>query len=134
MTDELNSYINDAQAMMQDKSRLLALLTQALMKAGSCREALQSVWNRLTALIRLVKAWISGDYREIPWRSIALSVAAIIYFVNPIDMIPDIIPILGFFDDAPSSAWPSLPWTMISTSSSPGRAAARPARLSQAKI
>ena len=47
-----------------------------------------------------MEAYVSEDYREIPWTSIVLVIVAIIYFVSPIDLIPDIIPIAGYIDDA----------------------------------
>lgn len=58
------------------------------------------VWNYLTTLFRLLKNYIHRDYQEIPWGSIVLVIVAIIYFVSPIDLIPDIIPWLRLTDDA----------------------------------
>ena len=52
------------------------------------------------ALIRLVRAYIKGEYRDVPWETIVWAIAAIIYFITPIDLIPDFIPGIGFLDDA----------------------------------
>ena len=54
----------------------------------------------LESMYRLLLAFWNGSYREIPWKSLVLIVVAIIYFVNPFDLIPDVIPILGYVDDA----------------------------------
>ncbi|MCB1616998.1 MAG: DUF1232 domain-containing protein [Pseudomonadales bacterium] len=51
-------------------------------------------------LFAMVKAYWSGDYREIPWYSIAAIVAALLYVLSPIDLIPDVIPVIGYVDDA----------------------------------
>lgn len=48
---------------------------------------------------RLLKAYATGKYKGVPWKSLLLIAAAIIYFVNPIDLIPDWIPGLGITDD-----------------------------------
>jgi uncharacterized membrane protein YkvA (DUF1232 family) len=48
---------------------------------------------------RLLRAYAQGEYREIPWKSLLLIVAAIVYFINPIDIIPDLLPIVGLTDD-----------------------------------
>ena len=54
----------------------------------------------LKLLLSIIKDYISGDYREIPWGSIAAIVAALLYVLSPIDLIPDLIPGVGYVDDA----------------------------------
>jgi uncharacterized membrane protein YkvA (DUF1232 family) len=60
---------------------------------------LAEVWDELTAFLRLLRAWVTGRYKQVPWRTIVLIVGAIAYFVSPIDAIPDWIPLAGFVDD-----------------------------------
>jgi len=52
------------------------------------------------AMIRLIRAYQQGEYRDISARNLLLVVAAILYFVSPFDAIPDSVPILGHIDDA----------------------------------
>jgi uncharacterized membrane protein YkvA (DUF1232 family) len=51
-------------------------------------------------LIAVVKDYWSGRYRKIPFWTIAAIVAALLYVLNPLDLIPDFIPIVGQIDDA----------------------------------
>lgn len=51
-------------------------------------------------LFAVIKDYWSGEYREIPWGSIAAIVAALLYVLSPIDLIPDFIPVIGLVDDA----------------------------------
>jgi len=51
-------------------------------------------------LIAMIKDYWNGVYRKIPWWVIAAVVFALLYVLNPIDLIPDIIPVLGLTDDA----------------------------------
>ncbi len=51
-------------------------------------------------LFAIIKDYINGEYREIPWWSIAAIVAALLYVFNPLDLIPDFIPVIGYIDDA----------------------------------
>ena len=50
-------------------------------------------------LIKMLKAYFKGEYKEINFESILIILAAVIYFVNPLDFLPDILP-GGVIDDA----------------------------------
>jgi len=52
-----------------------------------------------------VKAYVSGTYRVIPWPTILKIVAVFIYFISPIDVIPDFLPIIGLSDDIALLGW-----------------------------
>ncbi len=49
--------------------------------------------------LRMLKAYINGEYRQIPWRSLLMIIGSLIYFMMPLDLIPDFIPVTGFADD-----------------------------------
>ena len=56
-------------------------------------------------LVSLVKSYVSGEYKEIPYNSIVAVVATLLYVISPIDIIPDMIPAVGFADDAMAVAF-----------------------------
>jgi uncharacterized membrane protein YkvA (DUF1232 family) len=60
---------------------------------------LNAVWQQTTALLRLLRAYAVGEYRAVSWESLLLIAMAIIYFVSPVDAIPDFLPV-GLMDDA----------------------------------
>lgn len=60
---------------------------------------LMKVWNDLKLMINLIIDYVKGDYKNVPWDTIAAITGAIIYFVSPIDVIPDFIPVAGYVDD-----------------------------------
>ena len=47
----------------------------------------------------LASDYVAGKYRESPWRSLATVAAAATYVLAPIDLIPDLIPGIGWADD-----------------------------------
>ena len=48
----------------------------------------------------MVKDYASGKYREVPEKSILDATVALLYILNPLDLIPDLVPGLGLVDDA----------------------------------
>jgi uncharacterized membrane protein YkvA (DUF1232 family) len=61
--------------------------------------------SKFYVLGRMVKAYAAGDYRNVSWKSVLLIIAAILYFVNPVDLLPDLIPVLGLTDDFGILLW-----------------------------
>ncbi|MBF9238001.1 DUF1232 domain-containing protein [Hymenobacter sp. BT683] len=56
-------------------------------------------------LVRLVKNYITGDYREVSTSTIISGLAVLLYVLSPIDLVPDFIPMLGFLDDLSLISW-----------------------------
>lgn len=54
----------------------------------------------LLLLVSLVKDYYQGNYRDVPYKSISAAVVGLLYVINPIDIIPDFIPLIGQVDDA----------------------------------
>jgi len=59
----------------------------------------------LNLVIRMISNSVSGKYPNMPWQTLVMIVAGLLYFIAPIDAIPDFIPIAGFIDDATILAW-----------------------------
>ena len=100
--------MNSAAGIAGRRSRLLSLLPRLAMKlkeANWSNVNAASARDRFFVLGRLIKAYALGQYREVPWKTILLIVAAIIYFVNPLDLVPDIIPLSGLTDDFAVLVW-----------------------------
>lgn len=55
--------------------------------------------------IRMVKAYANGNYRDVQLKSIVFIVAALLYFVMPLDLIADFIPVTGLVDDFAVILW-----------------------------
>ena len=58
------------------------------------------LFQNLRLLIPLIKDYWKGAYRDVSAKSIVIFVAAILYIISPIDLIPDYIIGLGQIDDA----------------------------------
>lgn len=93
-----------ANEYASDPGKLSSLLEKASKKAEAKKGPLSEVRDSLMACLRLLKACAQKEY-TLPWQSLSLIVAAIVYFVMPVDLIPDFILSLGFADDAALLAW-----------------------------
>ena len=56
--------------------------------------------RRIRLFLSAVQDYASGEYRDLPWTTIAMAVFAVLYFINPADIFPDVIPLSGYLDDA----------------------------------
>ncbi|MCD7036163.1 DUF1232 domain-containing protein [Metabacillus sp. GX 13764] len=96
----LNKYVPMAKSYLQDKKKTDGLLKKSAAKALKNRGSLKSAWSQLNLLAEALKAWKNGEYPHFPTKSILLIIAAILYFVTPVDFIPDFIFGFGLIDDA----------------------------------
>ena len=96
----LHRYRRRAQKQAKEPGRVRSIARRAGDKLRTHRDQLGTLRDDLPVLLRLTRAWASGDYRAVPWKSLVLLVSGLLYFLAPADAIPDFIPVLGFLDDA----------------------------------
>ena len=84
-----------------------------LRSATATRWLVQAVFNRsdrlkgrlgetfsdLILLASLLRDWVTGRYKNVPWGSLLTIAAALVYFLMPLDAIPDLVVALGLMDD-----------------------------------
>ena len=93
--------LRDAQRVTdKDARRVVDRYRELEKKFGELPEKLSKLVNQVKLLYELIRAYVDGSYREVPWATIAMAVAATLYFLSPIDLIPDAIPVIGMLDDA----------------------------------
>lgn len=89
-----------AAEYVKNPGKLNRLLDQATRKIYRRQGPFSEFRDSLAASFRMLRAYANGRYREIPAASLVSITAAIIYFVMPVDTIPDFILALGLLDDA----------------------------------
>jgi len=102
------SILQKAETYLKHPTKVAQLLNDALKKASAKKGVgalAGEVWENLQLLTKMIKAAMAGEYKGIPTSTIVGGIAVLIYFLTPIDLIPDVIPVLGLLDDAALLAW-----------------------------
>jgi uncharacterized membrane protein YkvA (DUF1232 family) len=98
---EFATAVVSAKTYVGNPSRLRGLFDDAAKETESMpREPFGDTWPYFQAMLRLIRAYADGQYRDISEKTLVVIVAAIVYVVNPLDVIPDALPALGYLDDA----------------------------------
>lgn len=85
---------------IKNKEKGKKLIDEAVHKARNEDSGTKEFKSNLKISISMFKSFLSGEYRNISKRTIISIVAAILYFVNPFDVVPDFIIYAGYIDDA----------------------------------
>lgn len=88
-----------AEKLSKDKNKTSQLINKASKKALKNEHSLKSIWGSIQLFIDMLKDWIKGDYKNIPYKTLLMILIGLIYFVSPVDFIPDFILGLGLVDD-----------------------------------
>ncbi|WP_114777455.1 YkvA family protein [Botryobacter ruber] len=102
------AFLQKAEKLLKHPIEVSKLIGDVLKKAASKKnigELAVEVWENLQLLSRMIKAAMSGEYQGIPTPTLVGGIAVFIYFLSPIDFIPDFIPVVGLLDDAALLAW-----------------------------
>ena len=104
----IKEYISKAKKIINDDEKLRKLIEDVLKKLkeiSSDKKTSAKLNDSLRLFIRIINAYTSKEYTYVPWKTICLIVAGLIYFIYPVDLIPDFIPVSGLIDDIALIAW-----------------------------
>jgi uncharacterized membrane protein YkvA (DUF1232 family) len=74
--------------------------SEEINKQFSARGPLKRFVEDGKVLTALIRDWRAGKYRQALYGTIAAVVFGLIYVFNPLDLVPDVLPIIGALDDA----------------------------------
>lgn len=103
-------YLPVAQRLIA-RGRIPALLLAVARKRSSRGGLLRALREDLSLFQALCVAWWRGEYRAISNQALVSVVAALLYFLSPLDALPDWLPGLGFIDDLAVLGWVMRKWS-----------------------
>lgn len=56
------------------------------------------IFTDIRTFFTMARAVVNGRYKT-PWKTVFWAVLCAVYFLSPLDVLPDIVPLLGFADD-----------------------------------
>jgi uncharacterized membrane protein YkvA (DUF1232 family) len=97
---EAKKHRENAKGYIDNPKKTEGLLKKAILKAKNNKGTLGDAWEKLQLFVDLVQAYTKGEYRNVAPSTILTIIGAILYFVSPLDVVPDFLVGLGIVDDA----------------------------------
>ncbi len=88
----------EAEAAIQDEDKFEKII-QNVERTLKDFPKIGKYLSDIVCMVSLVRNFIKKEYTDVPIRTITSIVAALIYLVSPLDLIPDTIPGIGHIDD-----------------------------------
>ena len=97
--------VTSGKRLIRHPDELHKIIEETLSKMQKHSGAIREILADLQIIVRLVKAWLAGEYKDIALKSILIFIGAILYFLNPFDAVPDALPVIGYVDDVSVVGW-----------------------------
>lgn len=96
----LEKRFSSAKEILHNPEKMEQLLERAESKRTFVvSEKAANVLANVPEFIAFIKSYVKREYSEVPVKSIIAITSALLYFVAPVDGIPDVFLILGLTDD-----------------------------------
>lgn len=91
--------VEATRRVLRRRFRVALLVRDVYDRMQSHSGSLQAVWDDMKTSMRLLAAWARRSYVQVSAGSLIVLVAALLYFLTPVDLIPDALSAIGFVDD-----------------------------------
>jgi uncharacterized membrane protein YkvA (DUF1232 family) len=94
-------FVKEGAEKMTDKDvENVVVKSEDIRKKFAARGPLQRFIEDAKLLIAMIQDYWNKRYRQVPFGTIGAIAFTLIYVLNPFDLVPDVLPIIGEIDDA----------------------------------
>ncbi len=97
--EELEKGYAEAKKILKNQDKMEEFLRNLEKKLYEIPVAGKSL-SKVPLMISLIKSYWKKEYTDIPVKSVLAIISALCYWLLPADVIPDVIPGIGYVDDA----------------------------------
>ena len=102
MNKRVLKILRQAMRVINEQSQVKELLwqvSQKLQKINGSNKQINELMDLIQLFLRMIKKSLAGEYSAFSHKTLLSLVFGLLYFVTPMDVVPDFIPLLGFSDD-----------------------------------
>ena len=102
MNKRVLKIFRQARRLINEQSQVKELIwqvSQKLQNINGSNKQINELMDYVQLFVRMIKRSITGEYSAFSHKTLLSLVFGLLYFVTPMDVVPDFIPLLGFSDD-----------------------------------
>lgn len=97
--DFIDALIKQAEQLYGRNPVISKLIDKAFERVGAYADSFYAFQDQTLAMLRMLKSWYAREYTGLSKKAVVSLIASAIYIANPLDFIPDFIPVIGKLDD-----------------------------------
>ena len=102
MNKSISKIFNRAKRIFKEQNQVNALFGQVSKKLETLNGGnplINQLMDHVQLFLRMITKSFTGEYSAFSNKTLLSLVFGLLYFVTPMDVVPDFIPLLGFSDD-----------------------------------
>ena len=96
---ELGKGFGQAEKILEDEDKVEKFLDKLERKLKKVPVG-GDILSMLPVMISMLRSYFKKEYKDIPIGTMIALISALLYWVTPIDVLPDALPVVGYVDDA----------------------------------
>lgn len=99
--EQINKFSEKAKKIIDNSEKVVSVLdkAQSLCDDLSHIRIVGKYFKDISLTCSMINDYICKRYTRVPMATVITLLAAVLYFISPIDLIPDFIPLIGHLDD-----------------------------------